>query len=112
MLSTCIFSGRSNISSKYTISETSSTPNSHAGLWKVQRAVRSSGGPLSAITSVASSGQDPNTPDGSAEGSANVTSNGGGANNDRAVVSVWSHSLGLRTKDRQHVLDVLKKEVS
>ena len=36
--------GRTNISANYTITDSSSTPTTHAGLWKIQRAIRSAGG--------------------------------------------------------------------
>ncbi|UZJ56775.1 hypothetical protein CBS101457_006095 [Exobasidium rhododendri] len=89
--------GRSNISSKYTLSESSSTPSSNAGLWRIQKGVRGTGGgALSTITE---------------EPSASAGTNGTVAN-ERSVVSVWSHSLNARTKDRTLVIEVLKKEAS
>jgi hypothetical protein len=104
-------SGRSNISSKYTISESSSVPSSNAGLWRIQRGVRGTGGgALSTITG-GTIGQGPSTPDGTAEDSStNAAANAAGTN-ERSVVSIWSHSLNARTKDRTLIVEVLKKEV-
>ena len=106
-------SGRSNISSKYTISETSSSPVCHAGLWKIQRAARSSGGgALSSITASSSSAQGATTSDGSAEAAPAAGPNGSVSNNERPIVSVWSHNLSARARDRNLIIEVLKKEVS
>jgi hypothetical protein len=112
LLSLFFESGRSNISSKYTITESSNAPSSHAGLWKIQRGVRATGGALASITAASGLGQSSTDADATGEASAAATnSNGSSANNERSVVSVWSHSLNARARERTLIIDVLKKEV-
>lgn len=99
--------GRTNISANYTITDSSNTPTTHAGLWKIQRAIRSAGG----LASLAR----PSTPNATANGEGNndragQTSTSTG--NERASVSVWSHVITTRGRSRDLAIEVLKKEAS
>lgn len=80
-------SGRTNISSNYTIDE--SIPAVHAGLWRIQRATRNSGA-----------------------SAADASASAGGGAAGKAVVSIWTHTLEGRGGARAATVEVLKKEVS
>jgi SCY1-like protein 2 len=99
--------GRTNISANYSITDSSSTPTTHAGLWKIQRAIRSAGGLASlarpSTPNVAANGE------GSSDGTGQASTS---SNNEKASVSVWSHVVTTRGKSKDLVVEVLKKEAS
>ncbi|MCO5598600.1 hypothetical protein L7F22_052697 [Adiantum nelumboides] len=99
--------GRTNISANYSITDSSSTPTTHAGLWKIQRAIRSAGGLASlarpSTPNVAANGE------GSSDGTGQASTS---SNNEKASVSVWSHVVTTRGRSKDLVVEVLKKEAS
>lgn len=111
-----IYSGRSNISSNYTVVDSSNVSPTHAGLWKIQRALRNSGG--GGLSAAIGRPSTPSTSRAQSPSGASLNSHdtensvGASTNSEKAIISIWTHTVGTRGRDRELVVETLKKEVS